>query len=190
MKSNIGILLITFGVLSCLTVRSQSVTSDYDNQLDFKKVKTYAWLAPGDSVLNRHRRDKLYGGYIMYTANQELTARGLTMDTLNPDAILVFYTSVQEITEYSQSATLSIGVGVAGPGYYVGGSAPVAGGKITATTVEDGTLKFVMYDTRTKKMAWAGMANKRFSLTDDVEKMITYYTAKIFKKFPVKKVRK
>lgn len=190
MKRNLIIVLITFNVLSSLLTQAQSVTSDHDTQLDFKTFKTYAWLAPGDSVLNRHRRDKLYGGYIMYAANKELSERGLKMDTLNPDAIFVFYTSVEEITEYSQSATLSIGVGVAGPGYYVGGSAPVAGGKVTATTMEDGTLKYVMYDTKTKRMAWSGMANKKFKLSDDVEKMIGYYTDKIFKKYPVKKAKK
>ena len=188
MKKKFFILLLTVCTIS-LTARSQSVKSDRNNQIDFKKFKTYAWLAPGDSVLNRYRRDKLYSGAITYAANMELNKRGLKMDTLAPNAIFVFYTSVEEITEYSQSATLSIGVGVAGPGYYVAGSAPVAGGKITSSTVEDGNLKFVMYDTETKKIVWTGMANKQFKLTDDVEKIIMDYTAKIFKKYPVKKSR-
>lgn len=170
-----------------LASRAQSVTSDYNTQLDFKKFKTYAWLAPGDSVLNRYRHDKLYGGTIMYAANQELSGRGLTMDTLNPDAVFIFYTSVEEIIQYSQSATLSIGVGVAGPGYYVGGSAPVAGGQITSTTLEDGSLKFAMYDTDSKKLVWTGMAQKKFKMSDDVQKIIMDYTVKIFKKYPVKK---
>jgi hypothetical protein len=168
-------------------LRAQSVVSDHDTGTDFKKFKTYAWLAPGDSVLNRYRSDKLYGGYIVYAANKELAGRGLKMDTLKPDAIFVFYTSVEEITTYSQSATLSVGVGVAGPGYYVSGAVPVAGGKITATTEEDGVLKYVMYDTGTSKMVWSGMVGKRFKLTDDVEKIIADYTTKIFKKYPVKK---
>jgi hypothetical protein len=186
MKRTLRILLITTCTFVFLTAKSQSITSDRNTQTDFKKFKTYAWLAPGDSVLNRYRRDKLYSGAITYAANQELNKRGLKMDTV-PDAIFIFYTGVEEITLYSQSPTLSVGVGVAGPGYYVAGSAPVAGGKITATTVEDGTLKFVMYDTETKKIVWSGMANKQFKLSDDVEKLIMDYTAKIFKKFPVKK---
>lgn len=190
MKRNLIMLLTIMSILFCSNVQSQSVTSDYDTHLDFKKFKSYAWLAPGDSVLNRYRHDKLYGGAIMYAANQELNARGLTMDTVNPDAIFIFYTTVEEITKYSQSATLSIGVGVAGPGYYVGGSAPVAGGQITATTVQDGNLKFVMYDTHTKKMVWSGMVSKEFKLTDDVEKIVMDYTARIFKKFPVKKIKR
>jgi hypothetical protein len=123
----------------------------------------------------------------MYAANQELSGRGLKMDTLNPDAIFIFYTSVEEIIQYSQSPTLSIGVGVAGPGYYVAGSAPVAGGNITATTLEDGSLKFVMYGTGSKKLIWSGTANKKFKMSDDVQKIIMDYTVKIFKKYPIKK---
>jgi hypothetical protein len=80
-----------------------------------------------------------------------------------------------------------VGVGVAGPGYYVGGYAPVAGGNITASTVEDGSLKFAMYDTETKKQVWTGMATKQFKMTEDVVKIINDYTVKIFKKYPVKK---
>ena len=186
MKKKIILLLasVSFFVSA---IRAQSVVSDYDTKTDFTKFKTYAWLAPGDSVLNRYRSDKLFGGYIMYAANNELKSRGLKMDTLQPSAIFVFYTSVEEVTVYSQSATLSVGVGVAGPGYYVAGSAPVAGGKITASTVEDGILKYAMYDTETKKLVWSGMVEKEFKMTDDIEQILGEYTAKIFKKYPVKK---
>lgn len=184
---NKHILLLTACIVILTSAQAQSVISDQNTKTDFKKFKTYAWLAPGDSVLNRYRKDKLYGGYIIYAANQELTSRGLKMDTLNPDAIFVFYTSVEEITVYSQSATLSVGVGVAGPGYYVSGYAPVAGGKITESTEEEGVLKYVMFDTETKEMVWTGMVEKRFKLSDDVEKIIGDYTVKIFKKYPLKK---
>ena len=180
------ILLLVAVAASVSTLEAQSVVSDQNTSTDFKKFKTYAWLAPGDSVLNRYRSDKLYGGYIVYAANKELAARGLKMDTLRPEAIFVFYTTVEEITTYSQSATLSMGVGVAGPGYYVSGYAPVAGGKITETTEEEGVLKYVMYDTQTRKLVWSGMVEKTFKLTDDIEKIIGDYTVKIFKKYPVK----
>jgi hypothetical protein len=183
--------ILRVGICLALSVslRAQSIKSDHDTKTDFKKFKTYAWLAPGDSVLNRYRKDKLYGGSITYAANQELISRGLKMDTLHPDAVFLFFTSVEEITTYSQTPTLSLGVGVAGPGYYVAGSAPVAGGKIIATAEEDGILKFAMYDTQTRKQVWTGMANKTFKLTDDVQQLVMDYTAKIFKKYPVKKSR-
>ena len=174
-------------ILSSAISYAQSVKSDYDSKTDFSKFKTYAWLAPGDSVLNRYRHDKLYGGTITYFADKELKQRGMAIDSLRPDAVFVFYTSVEEITTYSQSATLSVGVGVAGPGYYVAGAAPVAGGRITTSTVEDGTLKFAMYDTNTRQLVWTAMAEKRFKLTDDVQKILEDYIQKIFNKYPVRK---
>jgi hypothetical protein len=179
-------LLLIFSVLTTVPLHAQKVITDYDTKIDFKKFRTYAWLAPGDSVLNRHRSDKVYGDAIMYFANQELKSRGLKMDTLRPDAIFVFYTTVKEITTYSQSPTLSVGVGVVGPGYFVGGAVPVAGGKVTATIEEDGVLNYVMYDTETKKMVWSGMVEKQFTLSDDVQELLRVYTIKIFKKYPVK----
>jgi len=174
-------------VLVSLVANAQKVTSDYDSKANFAKYKTYAWLAPGDSVLNRYRNEKVYGGYITYIANHELKGRGMKIDTLMPDAIFVFDTSVEQITQYKQSATLSLGVAVAGPGYYAGGSAPVAGGKITATTSEDGILKYTMYDTRTRQLIWSAQVNRTFKMSDDIEKLIKEGTKKIFKKSPLKK---
>jgi Domain of unknown function (DUF4136) len=185
-------LLSAYGFLMfalCFSIdgNAQKVFADFDAQTDFKKYKTYAWLAPGDSVLNRYRHDKLYCGLITFSANAEIQSRGLKLDSLRPDVIFVFNTSVEEITKYSQSPVLSVGVGVAGPGYYAGGYAPVAGGKITATTEEDGILSYDMYDTQTGKLIWTAHADKTFKLSDDLEKIISDVTAKIFKKLPIKK---
>jgi len=180
--------LIIFMLLP-LFGNAQTITADFDSKTDFKKYKTYAWLAPGDSVLNRYRADKIYGGYIAYAANLELTSRGLKIDTLNPDAIFVFNTRREDFTTYSQSPTLSIGVGVAGPGYYVAGSAPVAGGKITATVHEEGVLSYDMYDTETGKLVWTAHANKTFDMADDIQHIIGDATKKIFKKLPIKKIK-
>ena len=62
-------------LLSSFASIAQTVIVDYNTTTDFTKYKTYAWLAPGDSVLNRYRDEKLYGGYIPYAANRELTTK-------------------------------------------------------------------------------------------------------------------
>jgi hypothetical protein len=191
MKKKLRLTSIAFFLISLLYLsvisNAQKISVDYDSNADFKSYRTYSWLAPGDSVLNRYRSEKLYGGYIVYAANLELTSRGLKLDSIQPDVIFVYNTTVEEITKYSQSPTLSVGVGVAGPGYYVGGYAPVAGGKITATTKEDGVLSYDMYDTKTGKLVWTASANKTFSMADDIQKIIGYVTERIFKKLPIKK---
>lgn len=192
--------LRAFGCLAFLffflTGNAQKVMFDYNTNTDFTKYKTYAWLAHNDSVLNRPAPEKLFGGYIEKDANQELKNRGMKLVSENPDAIFIFYTSVDEIVRYSQSPTLSVGVGVGvgfpgyfGPAYYAGGSAPVAGGKITETIEEDGTIGYSMYDARTGKLLWNGSISKTFKLSDDIAKIIEDYTIRIFTKYPVKKSR-
>ena len=169
---------------------AQEVTADYDGRVDFQKFKTYSWLAPGDSVLNRYRSEKVFAGSITAAADNELKNRGMKIDSLRPDAIFVFDTMVKDITVYTQGATLSVGVAVAGPGYYVGGSAPVAGGKITESTEEGGTLLYAMYDTSDRRLVWSGRAEKKFEMSDDIHKIINDYTVKIFKKLPIKPIKK
>lgn len=180
-------LLVASIVMRVSQGQAQPIISDYNTHTDFSKYKTYAWMAPGDSVLNGRRTDKVFGGYIMYAANEELKKKGMTIDLVKPDAVFILNTSVKQKTEYSQSPTLSVGVGVAGPGYYVEGSAPVAGGEITEKTMTDGILEFNMYDTKTGSLIWSGSVEKTFSTyADDVEALIGEYTKKIFKKLPVK----
>jgi hypothetical protein len=194
MKKIVSVFIAMFGVFLSICLQAQSVKSDFNTNTDFTKYKSYAWLAPGDSVLNRPDPAKLFGGYIEKAANEELQSRGLKLVKEKPDLVVMFFTSVEEITTYSQSATLSVGVGVGvgypgyyGGGYYVGGSVPVAGGKITATTKEDGSLAYSIYDTNTGKLIWTGKAEKKFKPSDDIAKIIHDYTVKIFKKYPVKK---
>lgn len=193
-KRMLSLLLVVVSVMIVIPTKAQKVMSDFNTNTDFNKFKTYAWLAPGDSVLNRADPHKLFGGYIEKDANQELQSRGMKLVKEQPDAIFIFYTSVEEITKYSQSPTLSVGVGVGvgypgyyGPAYYAGASVPVAGGKVTATTEEDGTLGYSMYDAKTGKLVWNASVNKTFKMSDDIAKIIADYTIKIFKKYPVKK---
>ena len=168
------------------TGSAQKIISDYDGKADWSNYKTYAWVAPGDSVFNRVRTDKVFADAILYAANAELKKKGMRIDTLQPQSVFVFDTKVEDITVYKQGATLSVGVAVAGPGYYVGGSAPVAGGKITASTIQGGQLVYAMYDAKNKRLIWSGRVETEFKLSDDIQKMIFDYTKKIFKKFPIK----
>ena len=184
------ILRVIFSILFPLISiagNAQEVTMDYDSRVDFQMFKTYAWIAPGDSVLNRYRSDKVFSGSITYAANKELMIRGMKIDSVRPDAVFVFDTMVKDFTVYTQGATLSVGVAVAGPGYYVGGSAPVAGGKITESTEQGGTLLYAMYEASNRKLVCTGRVQTKFKMSDDIQKLISNYTVKIFKKFPVKK---
>jgi hypothetical protein len=160
--------------------------SDHDTKVDLQRYKTYAWIAPGDTVLNARRKDKLFGGYIVRVSDEELSKKGMTVNTSHPDAVFMFETQIEERVEYSQSPTLSVGVGYGGPGYYVGGSVPVAGGEVTSTQVQDGTLTFTMYDTKSGDVLWTGGTSETITNSVDVEKVIKKAVKQIFFRFPIR----
>ena len=147
-------------------------------------------MAPGDSTLNAQRKDKLYGGYVVYTADQELKKKGLTVDTSEPSAIFVFESHLEEKTQYVQTPGMSVGVGYGGPGYYVGGTVPVTGGEIKATTYGEGMLVFNMYDRGTGNLVWTGGAKKSVSDSEDMEVVIKAAVKAIFYRLPVKPAKK
>jgi len=160
--------------------------SDRNSNTTLNAYRTYAWLAPGDSVLNRQRPDKYFDQLIIQSANAELEKKGMRQDLAEPDALFMYDTQVAEKIKYSQSPTLSVGVGVAGPGYYVGGMAPVAGGKVTASSYEEGTLVINMFDTKTGNNVWYGGAKKTLTSATDIERDIKYAVKYIFMKLPLK----
>ncbi len=162
------------------------VFSDRDTTVDIQKYKTYAWIAPGDTVLNAKRKDKLYGGYIVYASDLELKKKGMSLNTSGPDALFMFETKLEEKVKYSQEPTLSIGVGYGGPGYYVGGSAPVAGGGIKASSYEEGMLVINMYDRHTGNLIWSGGAKESLTNSTDIEEVIAKAVKFIFVRLPIK----
>lgn len=184
-KSSIPFVSILIAVLvSC--AGSSHTFSDKDNKVDLQQYKTYAWIAPGDTVLNAKRKDKLFGGYIVRVSDEELKKKGMIVNTTHPDAVFMFETQIHERVEYSQTPTMSVGVGYGGPGYYVGGSVPVAGGEIKSTQVQDGMLSFKMFDTKTGNLVWTGGTRETITNSVDVEAVIQKAVKQIFYRLPIR----
>src|SRR5688500_6684062 len=158
--------------------------SDRDAKVDLQQYKTYAWIAPGDTVLNAQRKDKLYGGFIVHTVNMELKKKGMIVNAANPDALFMFETQLEDKVAYSQTPVVSVGVGYGGPGYYVGGSAPIAGGKIKESFYQDGLLIINMYDTKTGNLIWSGGAKRSITKSTDVEDVINTAVKSILVRLP------
>lgn len=178
----------------CCSCSSELKTSSWRAKgVDLKQYKSYAWLAPGDTSFNRRRDDKLYAGTIVQAADAELKKKGMTVNTQSPDAVFIFDTHLEDHVHYTQSPTVSVGVGVGmapgyygGPGYYMGGTVPVAGGEVTANYVKQGTLIIEMYDLKTNKLIWKGWASKELDYTSDVNYILRKSIRDIFIYLPIK----
>jgi len=182
--------LLLFALVLVLYLSSCATTvetfSERDYKYNLRNYKTYAWLAPGDTSFNSPRPEKLFGEFIMQSANTELKKKGMVIDTLRPDAIFVYETYIEDKVKYSQSPTVSVGVGFAGPGYYVGGAVPVTGGEVYSTTYTEGSLVVDMYDARTGNRIWRGGAVSALAVTTNMQETIQTAMNYIFQRLPVK----
>ncbi|MGN6645564.1 MAG: DUF4136 domain-containing protein [Cytophaga sp.] len=117
MKKSIFIPLVLLCLLSAFVMKMKFF-SDYDKKTDFSKYKTFAWIAPYDTVISMHRKDKPYGNFIIKTCDAELLKKGMVLDTVNPDVVFMFDTKIKESDVYKQAPTTSVGVSVYAPAYY------------------------------------------------------------------------
>jgi hypothetical protein len=137
-------------------------------------------------VLSMRRDDKLFAGTIYHFANLELKKKGMTLVNQHPQAVFIFDTQTQDRFKYTQSPTLNVGVAYGGPGYFVGGMAPVAGGNITAIPYKEGTLIIEMFDVRSRQLVWRGWAQAALNDTSDLNRILQRATREIFVRLPVK----
>src|ERR1043165_7492433 len=96
-------LLLAVSLFSCS--KKTKVMSSKTDPAKLTKYKTFAWIAPGDSALNSRRDDKVYAAVIEEAANAELMAKGMLMDTQNPDVVFMFDTRIDEKVQYRNTPT-------------------------------------------------------------------------------------
>ncbi len=112
--------------------------------------------------------------------------KGFQLDINNPDAVFRFSTQIENKVKYNQSPSMSVGIGFGGPGYYVGGSVPVAGGQVREYNYEEGVLSIEMVEPKTGRVLWSGWAQEEVSFETDLESDLRMAVRNIFMKLPVK----
>jgi len=155
-------------VMTAGVVYAQKVSVDSDPGAPFDSYKTYAWVdgTPAPNPLNEER--------LHMSVDARLALKGLRMNTTNPDVVVVTHVTTKERQELM----------VSGFGY-----GPWWGGGYSAANVEtyiDGTLVVDLYDAKTKKMVWRGVATATASdkPTKNISKM-NKALEKMFEKLPI-----
>ncbi|WP_026968479.1 DUF4136 domain-containing protein [Algoriphagus terrigena] len=178
------VVLLSLLLYSCGTIMQ---TYSYKAKgVDLDSYKTYAWVNLEHFVDENKEGEKRYARYILDLANAELLKKGFVLDVENPDAVFQFDTQIENKVKYNQSPTVSVGVGIGGPGYYVGGAMPVSGGQITQSNYEEGVLTVEMLEPKTGKLVWRGWAQEEISFETDMESDLKMAVRNIFMKLPVK----
>ncbi len=181
LKSLLFIVLVGLLLLSCSG--GLKISSNLSKGVDLKKYKTFAWSKPQDQDHESRKDDKMYSGFILRLANEELLKKGMVLDTLNPDAIFIFDTRVEEGMTYSRGVPEYTGFGYNGFGYYSGYYTP---GHVKQSETETGMLYIDMLDAKTKIPLWGGWAEKKLSAKSDGEAIVRSAVKGIFSRMPLK----
>lgn len=174
-----GIAMI-FAIFIGACTPTVKVSSDYDNTADFPKYKTFALyqLTDKDGALTQLNQNR-----IIAAVKSELTKKGLTESTSNPDLLVnvtAFFKDKSQVT----ANTNYYGYG----GYYRPYAwGPGFGGTTTYSTYnyKDGSLIIDLVDAGSKNLVWTGVGNKEIDKpAKDPEKSINEAVAKILAQYP------
>ena len=164
-------------LLAAVSISAQKVSVGSDPGVDLTKYKTYAWSQKTASP------NPIISQMIMSSVEAQLTAKGLTKVSTDPELTVVVFGSTESdmhVSNPSWAPSLnSIATGV------------VVGSQ--SFLVTKGTLVIDMEDAKTEKSVWRGQATQTLEHgpTGDrardakmVEKPIRQAVQKMFKQFP------
>jgi len=166
-------LLVGFVVLTCGLIAAQDIKTNYLPSTDFSKYKTYKWVV----VTGAEHPDQIVDQQIKQAIDAQFSAKGMTKtEDEMADVYVAYQVSVRAEQEWNAYGT--------GMGPRWGGM-----GTVTSTTIHIGTLDLDLYDTRTQKLVWRGMATKTLNPSKDPaknQKRLNKAVAKLLKGFPPK----
>jgi len=169
----ITFVLLLFGVFvtSCDTVR---VATDYDQQVNFNKYKTFAFFKPGIDKAEISDLDKKR---ILRAIETEMTAKGFTKSE-DPDLLVSIFTKTKENINIYQDNMY---------GYYGWGWNPWywGAGSNTVNTTSEGTLYIDFIDAEKKELVWQGMGTAALAReVNRKQERINEIVKKILEKYP------
>jgi hypothetical protein len=173
------LLVIGFGALLVFSAcSSTSVRFDYERGVDFSKFKTFDFYEVPTTV----EVDRLVIKRIDRAITNQLTSKGLTQASNNPDLLIAVHTAVQDkvdVTNWGYGYADYYSYGYWGPRY--------GGGGTTVTQYEEGTLIIDIVDNAEDELIWRGESSRALPSNPTVEtidKMIDDIVARTLENYP------
>jgi hypothetical protein len=150
---SLGLVCVAFAALGCSS--QIVVNADYDTSADFSKYKTYAWpedVLPADRIPEElGATNGIMDTRIRRALDMELAAKGLTIDTSDPDLIVFYHIGVEDKVDVTDW-----GYSYASTGRYWGWNTR----NIDTYTYKEGTLIVDLVDMKSKVLVWRGVAQE------------------------------
>jgi hypothetical protein len=200
-KSLLAILVICL-LTACYPPKPIVYQSEATKGVDFKKYKTFAWLASKDTSYTKLASKQAVEKFLAAAVYQQLTQRGMTFDSLNPDCLFT-YTLVLNKTYNVGDQPNPVYAPQSNPGalpgqynmyYYVPSydynyQPAMYSGGLQVTTFRDGSMVIDMIDRKENKIVWRSSASGKVEEKDrkGVKPTINEIVPPMFKKFPISK---
>jgi hypothetical protein len=155
-------------VLMGAVAYAQRVNTDFDPSAPFATYRTYTWTS-GTPAPNSFIQDQIH-----VAVDEKLVAKGMTQSAVKPNLVVATH-----VVTHEEKQIVAPGFGFGPWGWGWGGS-----GAMTYTYLQ-GTLIVDLYDAKTRKMVWRGVATDTVSAntstnTDRIDKAVR----KMFEQYP------
>jgi Domain of unknown function (DUF4136) len=200
-KTSLPLITLIFFLLSCYSPTANIYQSEKTKGVDFKNYKTYAWLATKDtatytSLASKQKVEAALAAAVI----QQLTKRGMTFDSLNPDCLFTYSLALNKTYQVGNQPS-PVYAPQSNPGalpgqynmyYYVPSydynyQPAMYGGGLKVTTFRDGSLVIDMLDRKENKIIWRTSAQGKVEEKDrqGIRPTIDQIVPIMFKKFPI-----
>ncbi len=174
----IGLLAVVF-LSSCSVVK---VTTDFDDDIDFKKYKTYAFYKSGIDKAEISDLDKKR---ILRAIETELELQGFVKST-SPDILVSIFTKSREKVNLNQNNNFAWGAGFGwgwgwNPWLWNG-----ANNNLNVSQYTEGTLFIDFIDKNKKELVWQGVGTGALRTQNRAKKeeRIQEFVQEIISRFP------
>jgi hypothetical protein len=176
MKSVISVFVALIALAGCGS--SVSVTTDYDKEADFGKLKSFAWMAVPNTAVGDVKaameRNSLLDKRIKQYVGKELETKGYEMNEAAPDFVMMYHVGIDD----------KVNVTDWGYGY----PSPYWGGRnVSVYQYTQGTLILDIIDPVAKQLIWRGEAQGTVDANatpEDREYRLGNAIAKLLESFP------
>lgn len=180
--------ILFFAAILISTMAFSQVNSDYDKSTDFSVYKTYTfdgWQKDSGQKLNDIDKKNLLDAF-----KAEFTERGMTLDTVNPDAHFTLYIVLNKKSSTTAYTNYVGGLGYGFAGGWGMGYGGVGLGSATTTYSTDdyteGTLVVDMYGSKDKTLIWQGTSTSVVESNESKrDKTIPKKVDKLMKEYPI-----
>ncbi|MFN6944094.1 MAG: DUF4136 domain-containing protein [Cytophagaceae bacterium] len=190
---------ILVSLLIIVGCRRGSYYSDRIDGLNYQQYTTYAWLPTADTAMdNGFINNEILIENVRQAADREMEARGFTVNTENPDVLLLVHTMFERRQELVRSAPLYSSYGYYHPGFYTGPMHPfyynrfytmpfISGYDIRQVDYTEGSVVVDMIEKDTNRLIWRGWMEKRIDNPQRMQRNIPDHVCRIFRDFPLDK---